>query len=351
MTNWQTKRSDSAGTETLALKRVVFWDPEEPTATRPLAINVLGDNLYFPTVDLTKNVCELVDFYGDVAATYDYAPFGAVSAGTPSGSAAPANPFQWSSEVYDDELGLVYYNYRHYSPTDGRFLSRDPIEEQGGWNLYAFLKNSPLRKVDLLGTEEKLNSCVNISFTVSKSFAGKQVQVFPFLFINISGSLNFSANGKLCKSCCNGKSIDAYEIGAAVSGDATLTATAGFAFKEDVDGIFSANVWGGVQAYGGAELYGSGSFSKDCSGSHGKGVGILKGTAGLRVGAEVNFSVGQWTLGTTGVSGGGKSVVSLPFNFVCTERDCGNLSWGEGENDSSLFLNACAFGVCFEKEF
>ncbi|MGF0069413.1 RHS repeat domain-containing protein [Candidatus Spyradosoma sp. SGI.093] len=143
--------TDAEGTESFALKRVIFWDPEEPTATRPLAINVLGDNLYFPTVDLTKNVCELVDFYGDVAATYDYAPFGAVSAGTPSGSAAPDNPFQWSSEVYDDELGLVYYNYRHYSPADGRFLSRDPIEEQGGVNLYAFLGNFVTKKSDYLG--------------------------------------------------------------------------------------------------------------------------------------------------------------------------------------------------------
>ncbi|MGF0069809.1 RHS repeat-associated core domain-containing protein, partial [Candidatus Spyradosoma sp. SGI.093] len=117
---------------------------EEPTATRPLAINVLGDNLYFPTVDLTKNVCELVDFYGDVAATYDYAPFGAVTAGTPSASAVPANQFQFSSEFYDSELGLVYYNYRHYSPALGRFLSRDPIEEQGGRNLYAISENEPI---------------------------------------------------------------------------------------------------------------------------------------------------------------------------------------------------------------
>ncbi len=142
--------TDAAGTESFALKRVIFWDPEEPTATRPLAINILGDNLYFPTIDLTKNVCELVDFYGDIAATYDYAPFGAVTAGTPSGSAVPANPFRFSSEFYDSELGLVYYNYRHYSPTDGRWLSRDPIEEQGGVNLYCFLKND-FFKTDYLG--------------------------------------------------------------------------------------------------------------------------------------------------------------------------------------------------------
>ena len=52
---------------------------------------------------------------------------------------------------HDPELDLVYYNYRHYSPTDGRFLSRDPIEEQGGLNLYAFTGNSPIEKRDILG--------------------------------------------------------------------------------------------------------------------------------------------------------------------------------------------------------
>ena len=45
---------------------------------------------------------------------------------------------------------LVYYNYRHYSPSLGRFLSRDPIEEQGGRNLYAFVGNTPV-----LFTDEK----------------------------------------------------------------------------------------------------------------------------------------------------------------------------------------------------
>ena len=142
---------DVAGTQEPALKRVIYWDPTEETATRPLAISIVGDNVYFPTVDLTKNVCELVDFYGNVAATYDYAPFGNVSAGTPSGSAVPANPLQWSSEICDSELDLVYYNYRHYSPSLGRFLSRDPIEERGGLNLYAFAKNGSVIHIDSYG--------------------------------------------------------------------------------------------------------------------------------------------------------------------------------------------------------
>ena len=39
----------------------------------------------------------------------------------------------------------------HYSPSLGRFLSRDPISEQGGLNLYAFVRNNPILLQDYLG--------------------------------------------------------------------------------------------------------------------------------------------------------------------------------------------------------
>ncbi|MDD4406301.1 MAG: RHS repeat-associated core domain-containing protein [Parabacteroides sp.] len=51
----------------------------------------------------------------------------------------------------DNETDLVYYGYRYYSPTLGRWLSRDPIEEKGGLNLYAFVNNDPVNKWDKLG--------------------------------------------------------------------------------------------------------------------------------------------------------------------------------------------------------
>ena len=133
----------------------VYWDPTEPSATRPLALNVIKNGagtLYFPTVDLTKNVCELVDFYGNVATSYDYAPFGACTETLPAGTlSAPENPFRFSSEFYDSELDLIYYNFRHYSPALGRFLSRDPIAESGGLNLYAFVRNKMIGRYDKLG--------------------------------------------------------------------------------------------------------------------------------------------------------------------------------------------------------
>ena len=49
------------------------------------------------------------------------------------------------------ETGLVYYGKRFYSPTLGRFINRDPIEEQGGMNLYGFCGNNSVNRWDVLG--------------------------------------------------------------------------------------------------------------------------------------------------------------------------------------------------------
>ena len=123
----------------------VLWDPSQETATRPLAIQKDG-TWYTYGCDITKNVCEVFGPAGYIRTSYSYAPFGAVSA-----SGDVTQPFQWSSEHYDSETALVYYNFRHYSPDLGRWLSRDPIEEQGGVNLYAFTSNAPIVQIDILG--------------------------------------------------------------------------------------------------------------------------------------------------------------------------------------------------------
>ena len=124
---------------------LVTWDPTQPTATRPLAIQ--KDGTWFTYgYDITKNICEVFGQHGYIRTSYTYAPFGNVSA-----SGDVSQPFQWSSEHYDSELDLVYYNYRHYSPSLGRFLSRDPIAEQGGRNLYAFVQNNPILLTDEKG--------------------------------------------------------------------------------------------------------------------------------------------------------------------------------------------------------
>ena len=94
---------------------------------------------------------------GTIATAYDYAPFGEVTA---NGTAE--QPFQWSSEFYDTELGMVYYNFRFYNPLDGKWISRDPIGEKGGWNLYDFLGNNTSKWTDYRGenNSEDCKKCV-----------------------------------------------------------------------------------------------------------------------------------------------------------------------------------------------
>ena len=61
-----------------------------------------------------------------------------------------------SSESRKDSLPaktacVTFYLYRHYDPVTGRWPSRDPIEEVGGINLYGFVGNDPVRRLDFLG--------------------------------------------------------------------------------------------------------------------------------------------------------------------------------------------------------
>jgi len=46
---------------------------------------------------------------------------------------------------------VLYYGYRYYDPTTGRWPSRDPIGERGGINLYGMVGNNPINQIDILG--------------------------------------------------------------------------------------------------------------------------------------------------------------------------------------------------------
>ena len=123
--------------------------PESQGADLPLVLtDVASDQSYFYTADGNKNISELVDAAGNIAAHYEYDPFGKIN--TQNGAYAANNPFRFSSEYFDDETGLVYYNYRYYSPELGRWINRDPIGERGGVNLYIMVDNSPINKPKMI---------------------------------------------------------------------------------------------------------------------------------------------------------------------------------------------------------
>jgi len=130
---------------------------------------------YFCAYDGNGNMMALVSAAdGSVAARYEYGPFGELIRAT--GPVAKANPIRWSTKYQDDETDLVMYLRRPYSASSGRWLSRDPIEESGGINLYAFLGNAPLSKVDPFGEDAAVVS------------AGGYTGHTSFVIINPDGS-------------------------------------------------------------------------------------------------------------------------------------------------------------------
>jgi RHS repeat-associated protein len=102
------------------------------------------------TYDANGNVGQLVNAAaGIIAAHYEYDPFGNTI--NSNGLLAEVNPYRFSTKYLDAETGLYYYGYRNYSADLGRWLNRDPAEEDGGLNIYAQEGNNPVNKVDALG--------------------------------------------------------------------------------------------------------------------------------------------------------------------------------------------------------
>ena len=84
--------------------------------------------------------------YGAEVARYDYDPFGQTIRA--DGTLAKINPVRFSTQYADDTTGELKYLYRDYRADTGRWLSRDPIAERGGLNLYGFVHNNPQSYVD-----------------------------------------------------------------------------------------------------------------------------------------------------------------------------------------------------------
>ncbi len=101
---------------------------------------------FFPFYDSNGNIVAYVDSLGTLVASYAYDAFGNTTA--QSGTMADSFAHRFSTKYFDADTGLYYYGYRFYSPTLSRWLNRDPIEEEGGVNLYASCENNPVLHFD-----------------------------------------------------------------------------------------------------------------------------------------------------------------------------------------------------------
>jgi RHS repeat-associated protein len=90
-----------------------------------------------------------------VVERYNYDAFGTVrimnAAFGVLGNSAYDWEFLYHGEFRDKESELYNYGYRYLDTQLGRWLSRDPIAEMGGLNLYGFVGNNGTDKSDKLG--------------------------------------------------------------------------------------------------------------------------------------------------------------------------------------------------------
>ncbi len=122
----------------------------------------LSNQIYAPIHDLHGNVLALISLTTqETAESYQYSAFKEESVRDPTGEIHPRtqikNPWRFSSKRIDEETGLIYYGRRYYDPEAARWITPDPLGYTIGMNLYSFVLNDPLIKIDLYGLEAIAN--------------------------------------------------------------------------------------------------------------------------------------------------------------------------------------------------
>ncbi|MDE6677995.1 MAG: hypothetical protein K2K02_03040, partial [Ruminococcus sp.] len=109
-----------------------------------------GDYRFY-TQNAHGDVVNLIDKDGKVTKKYIYDAFGVEK----NIDDSDANPFRYCGEYFDTETGTIYLRARYYSPTTGRFISRDSFagrkSDPLSLNLYTYCRNNPIRYIDPSG--------------------------------------------------------------------------------------------------------------------------------------------------------------------------------------------------------
>lgn len=111
-----------------------------------------SNNYYYVHTNLRGDVVSLMSYYGGSCGQYQYDPWGKII----STSGSVNQPFRYAGYYYDEETGLYYCKSRYYSPTLGRFLTKDgygfiKYGDPQTLNLYAYCGNNPVNFRDPTG--------------------------------------------------------------------------------------------------------------------------------------------------------------------------------------------------------
>jgi RHS repeat-associated protein len=107
--------------------------------------NIQSAKTYYPHTDALGSVIALSGDNGKKEVEVNYTAYGLPID-------APANHrFLYTGREWLANIGLSEHRYRYYNPNNGRWPSTDPIRHKGGVNLYAYVVNDPVNKIDPLG--------------------------------------------------------------------------------------------------------------------------------------------------------------------------------------------------------
>jgi RHS repeat-associated protein len=116
---------------------------------------------YYYTRDHLGSVREMLNSSGAMVARYSYDPYGRTTLVSGSNLATK----QYAGMYMHQTSGLYLtrnvlgFDSRQYDTGTGRWLSRDPIEEDGGLNLYDYVGNDPVDWIDPLGLSPCTDDC------------------------------------------------------------------------------------------------------------------------------------------------------------------------------------------------
>ena len=113
-----------------------------------------ANGLQVSLFDANGNVSAYIDGDGEISASYEYSPFGEVSS-----SGKEKFSHQYSTKPYCNTMLAYEYPFRLFSPSLGRWFSRDPLGEAGGMNLSCLTSNNPFKFFDALGFKPSVPAC------------------------------------------------------------------------------------------------------------------------------------------------------------------------------------------------
>jgi len=106
-----------------------------------------GSTNYFYTLDHLGSVREMTNTSATIVYQQSFDPYGKA---TNIVNTTPAD-FGYAGMYLHSRSGMNLTLYRAYKPDLGRWISRDPMEEEGGINLYAYVMNNPVGYIDPQG--------------------------------------------------------------------------------------------------------------------------------------------------------------------------------------------------------